>query len=72
MSRDNMVFPPDRYRHTFQLLKSGGGDGSREEEAIERTEAIYHILAILRKLGFVGSGHRSNFLDGGTAYDYIP
>jgi len=51
MSRDNMVFPSDRYRHTFQLLKSGGGDGSREEEAIERTEAIYHILAILRKLG---------------------
>ena len=40
---------PDRYGHTFQILD--GGEGSGEKKVIERTEAVRHILGIMRKLG---------------------
>ena len=40
---------PDRYGHTFQILDAEEGSG--EKKVIERTEAVRHILAIMKKLG---------------------
>jgi hypothetical protein len=42
-------FHPDRYGHTFQILDAEEGSG--EKKVIERTEAVRHILAIMKKLG---------------------
>jgi hypothetical protein len=48
-----VAISPDRYRHTFQFLDVGedAGGGSGEKKIIERTEAVRHILAIMKKLG---------------------
>jgi len=43
---------PDRHGHTFQFLdvRKGVGGGSGEKKVIERTEAVRHILVIMKKL----------------------
>ena len=44
---------PDRHGHTFQFLDVQESEGERSggKKVIERTEAVRHILAIMKKLG---------------------
>jgi len=53
MSRSMSRFVPDRYGHTFQFLDVQESEGERSggKKVIERTEAVRHILAIMKKLG---------------------
>jgi hypothetical protein len=40
---------PDRHGHTYQI---GGGEeeATKSKVVVERTEAVHHILGIMRKL----------------------
>jgi len=42
---------PDRHGDTFQFLGTERKGGAGEKKVIERTEAVRHILAIMKKLG---------------------
>jgi len=51
-------------------VKKKEGRGRRRSQKEKRLSVTFSLY--LRSYVFVGSGHRSNFPDGRTAYDYIP